>query len=163
MKGETRVIEYLNKVLRHELTAINQYWLHGRLLEDWGYARLARKELEESLEERAHAELIMDRILFLEGLPNVQVLDDLRIGTSLKDCIECDLAAEYSARALYHEARQVAHEASDYVSMRLFERLLGDEEGHIDYLETQLDLIERIGIDNYGQLNAASADQAETD
>ncbi|MBO0345653.1 bacterioferritin [Roseibium sp. CAU 1637] len=158
MKGEPRVIEYLNKALRHELTAVNQYWLHARFLDDWGYAALARKEMEESQEERLHAEQLMDRILFLEGLPNVQVVDPLRIGTGLKDCLECDLAGEYTARALYHEARQVCVEAGDIVSMKLFESLLQDEEAHIDFLETQLELIERIGSDQYGQLNAVPAD-----
>ncbi|WP_417688088.1 bacterioferritin [Roseibium sp.] len=160
MKGDTRVIEYLNKALRHELTAVNQYWLHSRMLEDWGYHRIARKEREESLEERDHADQLIDRILFLEGYPNLQVLDHLRIGSSLKDCIECDLAGEYSARALYHEARQVCSEAGDVVSMKLFESLLADEESHIDFLETQLQLIEMIGIDSYSQLQAVPADSS---
>ncbi|EFO33112.1 bacterioferritin [Roseibium sp. TrichSKD4] len=161
MKGDTRVIEYLNKALRHELTAVNQYWLHARLLDDWGFGKLAAKELAEAEEERAHAQDLMDRILFLEGLPNLQVLDPLRIGHSVKECIESDLAAEYVARALYHEAREVCREAEDYVSMKLFEQLLADEEGHIDFLETQLGLIERIGINEYSFLQAKSADQAE--
>ena len=161
MKGDTRVIEYLNKALRHELTAVNQYFLHASMLADWGFTHLAKKESEESLEERGHAEQLMDRILFLEGLPNLQVIDQLRIGTSLKDCIECDLAGEYTARALYHEARQVCDEAGDYVSMKLFEALLADEEGHIDFLETQLNLIERIGIERYGLLQSGSAEASE--
>ncbi|WP_417671076.1 bacterioferritin [Roseibium sp.] len=161
MKGDTRVIEYLNKALRHELTAVNQYWLHSRILEDWGYPRVARKERAESLEERDHADLLIDRILFLEGYPNLQVLDPLRIGTSLKDCLECDLAGEYTARALYHEARQVCSEAGDIVSMKLFENLLADEEDHIDFLETQLELIEKIGIDRYALLQAEPADAGE--
>ncbi len=158
MKGDTQVIEYLNKALRHELTAVSQYWLHSRLLEDWGFVRLAKKEREEALEERDHADQLIDRILFLEGYPNLQVLDQLRIGSSLKDCLECDLAGEYTARALYHEARQVCIEAGDIVSMRLFEALLGDEEAHIDFLETQLALVERIGVDRYGLLQSAPAD-----
>ncbi|MFD1695516.1 bacterioferritin [Roseibium aestuarii] len=161
MKGESRVIEYLNLALRHELTAVNQYLLHARLLEDWGYVRLAAKEAEEAQEERDHADMLIDRILFLEGYPNLQVLDPLRIGTSLKDCLECDLAGEYSARALYHEARKVCDDAGDVVSMKLFEGLLADEEGHIDFLETQLELIERIGIDNYGLLNSTPASAEE--
>ncbi|MBO6754858.1 MAG: bacterioferritin [Roseibium sp.] len=161
MKGDPQVIEYLNKALRHELTAVHQYWVHARLLEDWGFGKLADKELEESKEEQAHAQDLMDRIIFLEGLPNLQVLDPLRIGQSLKETLECDLAAEYVARALYHEAREVCREATDYVSMNLFEKLLSDEEGHIDYLETQLDLIERIGIDRYSLLQAKPADAAE--
>lgn len=157
MKGNTQVIEYLNKALRHELTAVNQYWLHSRLLRNWGFTKLANKEAEETLEERGHADQIIERILFLEGYPNLQVLDPMRIGTTLKDCLEGDLAGEYAARALYHEARMVCHEAEDYVSMKLFEALLGDEEGHIDFLETQLELIERIGIDRYGLLQSTSA------
>jgi len=161
MKGNEKVIEYLNKALRHELTAVNQYWLHARLLDDWGFGKLAAKEKEEADEERQHADNLMDRIIFLEGHPNLQTLDPLRIGQSLKECIECDLAGEYSARALYHEAREVCREQGDYVSMALFEELLADEESHIDFLETQMDLIERIGIDNYSLLQAKSADEAE--
>lgn len=161
MQGDPRVIEYLNKALRHELTVVNQFWVHARLLDDWGFARLAAKELVEADEERQHAQELMDRIIFLGGLPNLQTLDPLRIGQSLKECLEGDLAAEYVARALYKEAREVCREIEDFVTMALFERLLGDEEGHIDFLETQLDLIERIGIDNYSLLQARPADQAE--
>jgi bacterioferritin len=161
MKGEPRVIEYLNKSLRHELTVVNQFWVHARLLADWGYGKLAEKELVEAEEERQHAQELMDRIIFLGGLPNLQTLDPLRIGQSLKECLEGDLAAEYVARALYKEAREVSREQGDFVTMALFERLLGDEEGHIDFLETQLGLIERIGIDNYAQLQANSAEQAD--
>ncbi|MTH97466.1 bacterioferritin [Roseibium sp. RKSG952] len=160
MKGEERVIEYLNKALRHELTAVNQYWVHARLLEDWGYGKLADKELEESEEERGHAQEIMDRIIFLEGLPNLQLLDPMRIGQNLKEVLEGDLAGEYVARALYHEAREVCREAGDFVSMKLFEKLLADEEHHIDFLETQLELVERIGLENYALLQAKSADAA---
>ena len=161
MKGEAKVIEYLNKALRHELTAVNQYWLHGRLLADWGFGKLADKELAELEEERRHADDLIDRIIFLEGLPNLQTLDPMRIGQSVKECLEGDLAAEYVARALYHEAREVCREHGDYVSMKLFETLLADEEGHINFLETQLALIERIGIDRYSQLQAKPADMAE--
>ena len=161
MKGDTKVIEYLNKALRHELTAVNQYWLHGRLLEDWGFTKLAKKEREDSIEEMQHADKLIERILFLEGHPNLQTLDPLRIGQSLKECVECDLAGEYSARALYKEAREVCHEAGDYVTMALFEQLMGDEESHIDFLETQLELIERIGIERYGLLQAEPANAAE--
>ncbi|KZM48373.1 bacterioferritin [Labrenzia sp. OB1] len=161
MKGEPRVIDYLNKALRHELTAVSQYWLHARLLADWGFGKLGDKELEESAEERQHAQDLMDRIIFLEGLPNLQTLDPLRIGQSVKECLEGDLAAEYVARSLYHEAREVCRELGDYVSMHLFEKLLGDEESHIDFLETELSLIERIGIDRYSLLQAKPADAAE--
>jgi bacterioferritin len=157
MKGDAKVIDYLNKALRHELTAVNQYWLHYRLLDDWGYAKLAAKERMESIEEMQHADKLIERILFLEGFPNMQSLDPLRIGQSLKEVMEADLAGEYSARALYREAREICKTASDYVTLRLFEDLLGDEEGHIDYLETQLQLIEQIGIERYGLLQAAPA------
>jgi bacterioferritin len=158
MKGDARVIEYLNKALRHELTAVNQYWLHHRMLDDWGFARLAAKEREESIEEMRHADRIVARILFLEGFPNMQTLDPLRIGENLKEVIEADLAGEYSARALYKEAREVTLATGDYVTMRLFEDLMGDEEDHIDYLETQLGLIEQIGIERYALLQSALAD-----
>ncbi|MBA5776271.1 bacterioferritin [Stappia sp. F7233] len=161
MKGDAKVIEYLNKALRHEMTAVNQYWLHYRLLEDWGYTKLARKEREESIEEMQHADKLVQRIIFLEGHPNMQSLDPLRIGESLKEVVEADLAGEYSARALYKEAREICHAAGDYVTMKLFEELMTDEEGHIDYLETQLELIEQIGVEKYGQLQAGPADEAD--
>jgi bacterioferritin len=161
MKGNKRVIEYLNKSLRHELTAVSQYWLHFRVLDDWGYTKLAKKEREESIEEMQHADKLIERIIFLEGHPNLQTLDPLMIGTSVKEVLECDLKAEYSARALYKEAREACHEEGDYVTMKLFEDLLGDEEGHIDYIETQLELYGKIGEQNYGQLQADSADAAD--
>ncbi|NRG16173.1 bacterioferritin [Rhizobiales bacterium] len=161
MKGDDKVLDYLNRALRHEMTAVNQYWLHYRLLEDWGYTKLALKEREESIEEMQHADKLVQRIIFLEGHPNMQSLDPLRIGESLKECVEADLAGEYSARALYKEARDVCNNAGDYVTMKLFEELMADEEGHIDYLETQLELIEQIGIERYGQLQAAPANEAE--
>ena len=161
MKGDPTVIEYLNKALRHELTAVSQYWLHYRLLNDWGFTKLAAKEREESIEEMQHADKLVDRIIFLEGFPNMQQLDPLMIGESIKEILECDLKAEYSARALYMEARAVCREKEDYVSMELFEKLMADEEGHIDYIETQLELLNNIGIQNYGQLQAAPANEAE--
>ena len=161
MKGDPTVIEYLNKALRHELTAVSQYWLHYRLLNDWGFTKIAAKEREESIEEMEHADKLVDRIIFLEGFPNMQQLDPLMIGENLKEVLECDLKAEYSARALYMEARAVCREKEDYVSMELFEKLMADEEGHIDYIETQLELLSSIGIENYGQLQAGSADEAE--
>lgn len=159
MQGDSTVIDYLNKALRHELTAVNQYWLHGRLLDDWGLAKLARKEREEAEEERTHADQLMDRILFLEGFPNLQYLDDLRIGRDIQSVLECDLAGEYAARALYHEAWAICTEAGDIVSRKLFEQLLADEEHHIDFLETQLTLLKNIGVENYSDLQAEPADQ----
>ena len=161
MKGKERVIDYLNRSLRHELTAVSQYWLHYRLLEDWGNTKLAKKERAESIEEMQHADKLISRIIFLEGYPNLQTLDPLRIGQNLKEVLECDLAGEYSARALYKEARVVCREEDDYVSMALFDSLLADEEGHIDFLETQLTLMESIGAQNYGLLQSAPANEAE--
>lgn len=163
MKGKTRVLEYLNRALRHELTAVSQYWLHYRLLEDWGFTKLAKKEREESIEEMQHADKLIARIVFLEGHPNLQTLDPLMIGQNLKEILECDLKGEYSARALYMEARKLCREEEDYVSMELFEDLLEDEEGHIDFLETQLHLLGEIGTQNYGQLQSDPADGAEKD
>jgi bacterioferritin len=151
MKGDAKVIEYLNKALRHELTAVNQYWLHYRLLENWGYQVLAKKWRKESIEEMEHADKFTDRILFLDGFPNMQVLDPLRIGQNVKEIIECDLASEIAARTLYQEAATYCHGVKDYVSRDLFEKLMKDEEHHIDFLETQLDLIQRIGLELYTQ------------
>ncbi|EEE37810.1 bacterioferritin [Rhodobacteraceae bacterium KLH11] len=161
MKGDPKVIEYLNKSLRHELTAVSQYWLHYRLQDDWGLSGMAKKSREESIEEMQHADKLIERILFLEGHPNLQKLDPLRIGQTPKETLECDLAAEIDARALYKEAREHCQSVGDYVSMALFEELMADEEGHIDFLETQLDLHERIGEANYAQLNASTMDEGE--
>jgi bacterioferritin len=161
MKGDPKVIEYLNRSLRHELTAVSQYWLHYRLQEDWGLGHMAKKSREESIEEMGHADKLIERIIFLEGHPNLQKLDPLRIGQTPKETLECDLAAEIDARALYKEAREYCREAGDFVSMSLFEELMSDEESHIDFLETQLDLYERIGEANYAQLNASKMDEGE--
>jgi bacterioferritin len=161
MKGEKQVIERLNEALFLELGAVNQYWLHYRLLDDWGYKKLAKKEREESIEEMHHADRIIERIIFLEGHPNLQSLAPLRIGQNVKEVLESDLAGEYDARTSYKKSREICQELGDYVTMKLFEELLKDEEGHIDFLETQLDLLNSIGEEKYGQLNAASADEAE--
>ncbi|MBH24940.1 MAG: bacterioferritin [Myxococcales bacterium] len=161
MKGSQKVIDILNESLRHELTAVNQYWLHYRLLDDWGFAALARKSREESIEEMHHADNLTTRIIFLEGFPNMQQLNPLRIGQNLQEVLEADLAAEISAHELYTRAREICQEEKDYVSMALFEGLLADEEGHIDFLETQLGLIEQMGLQNYIQLQADPADAAE--
>lgn len=162
MKGDPGVIDYLNRALRSELTAINQYWLHYRLQDDWGLGHLAAKSKAESLEEMGHADRIIDRIIFLEGHPNLQTLDPLRIGESPKESLECDLAGEHDARNLYIEARDHCEKVGDYVTKGLFEALITDEEGHIDFLETQLDLIDRIGQANWDQLNARPTDAAES-
>ena len=161
MKGDPKVIDYLNQSLRHEMTAVNQYWLHYRLLEDWGLDKLAKKERAESIEEMQHADKLVERIIFLDGFPNMQQLNPLKIGQNVKEVLEADLDGEYDARALYSEAREVCRVAADYVSMKLFEDLLGDEEGHINFLETQLKLLGEIGADNYAQLNAEPANAEE--
>jgi bacterioferritin len=161
MKGDARVIEYLNRGLRSELTAISQYWLHYRLLENWGYRDLAKRWREESIEEMHHADKLIARIIFLEGHPNLQTVAPLRIGQNVKEVLEADLAGEYDARTAYKNSRDVCHAAGDYISMRLFEELLADEEGHIDFLESQLDLLNDLGMERYGQLNAAPANEAE--
>ncbi len=151
MKGDPKVIEYLNKGLRSELTAINQYWLHYRLLDDWGYLDLAKKWRAESIEEMQHADKFTQRIIFLEGLPNMQTLDPIRIGQNVKEVLEADLKAEYEARALYQEAAAYCNSVKDFPSKDLFEELMTDEEGHIDFLETQLDLVEKLGVQLYSQ------------
>lgn len=161
MKGDEKVIEYLNAALRSELTAVSQYWLHYRLQEDWGFGRVAAKSREESIEEMHHADKLIERIIFLGGHPNLQKLDALRIGQNLRETLEADLAAEYDARTLYIEARKHCDSVGDYVSKNLFEELIADEEGHIDFLETQLELMAKIGEERYGLLNALPANEAE--
>ncbi len=161
MKGDAKVIDYLNRAIRSELTAVSQYWLHYRLQEDWGLGHMAKKSREESIEEMHHADKLIARVIFLEGHPNLQKLDPLRIGQTPRETLECDMAAEQEARALYREAREYCNEAGDYVTMKLFEELLADEEGHIDFLETQLDLFDKMGAEKYMQLNASRMDEAE--
>lgn len=161
MKGKQEVIDVLNEALRLELGAINQYWLHYRLAEDWGYTLLAKKEREESMEEMVHADKLVKRIIFLEGLPNMQTIAPLRIGQNIRELLEADLAGEYDARNLYIQGRKICHAAEDYVSMELFEDLLEDEEEHIDFLESQLQLLNTIGEQKYAQLQAAPANEAE--
>lgn len=158
MKGNARVIERLNEALFLELGAVNQYWLHYRLLEDWGLGKLAKKERKESIEEMQHADKLVARIIFLEGHPNMQRLAPLRIGTDVKEVLEADLAGEYDARTSYKASREICEAEGDYVSMTLFEELLEDEEGHIDFLETQLALLAKIGVERYSLLQAEAAD-----
>jgi bacterioferritin len=161
VKGKKQVIDILNEALMHELGAVNQYWLHYRMLDNWGFTRLAKKERQESIEEMQHADKLVARIIFLEGLPNMQQIAPLMIGQSLREVLACDLKGENLARDLYTRARDVCRGCEDYVTMALFEELLKDEESHIDFLETQLDLIGRIGIENYGQLQADPAERTE--
>jgi bacterioferritin len=162
MKGDAKVIEYLNKGLRSELTAINQYWLHYRMLDNWGLNSLARQWKKESIEEMQHADRFVDRILFLEGHPNMQVLDALKIGQTVREVLECDLAAEVGARALYQEAAIYCDSVGDKPSKTLFEELMADEEGHIDFLETQLDLVNKLGEALYMQAHLAGLGEGGT-
>ena len=162
MKGDTKVIDYLNAALRSELTAVSQYWLHFRLQEDWGFGHLADKSRAESIEEMQHADRLIARIIFLEGHPNLQKLDPLRIGQTLRETLDCDLSAEHGARTLYIEAREHCEKVGDYVTKGLFESLIADEEGHIDFLETQIGLYDKLGEERYGLLNAKPANQAES-
>ena len=159
MKGDTKVIEYLNRGLRSELTAVSQYWLHFRMLNDWGYVELAKFWRKESIEEMNHADRFIDRILFLEGFPNLQELDPLRIGQTVPEILASDLAAENEARSLYLEAAKYCDSINDRVSKRLFEDLAEDEEGHIDFLETQLELIRQVGLPLYAQKHIGGLEQ----
>jgi bacterioferritin len=151
MKGDPKVIDFLNKALRHEMTAVNQYWLHYRLLDNWGLKELAKKWRKESIEEMEHADKLIERIIFLDGFPNMQVLDPLHIGQNVKEVLDCDLKAEYAARSLYEKAATHCHAVKDYVTRDLFEGLMKDEESHIDFLETQIDLVKKIGVELYSQ------------
>ena len=161
MKGDAKVIEYLNRGLRHELAAINQYWLHYRLLDNWGFRALAKQWRKESIEEMEHADKIVARIIFLEGFPNMQVLDPLRIGQNVKEVLDCDLATEHTARSLYQEAATHCHSVKDYVTRDLFEDLMHAEEEHIDFLETQLDLVAKLGVELYSQYHIGEIDHKD--
>lgn len=151
MKGDPKVIEYLNKALKLELTTVNQYFLHARMYRNWGFKRLADIEYKESIDEMKHADELIERILFLEGLPNVQDLDKVYIGESVKECLECDLGAEKRAHPLYLEAIEYFEKARDFVSRHIMTEILESEESHIDFLETQLEIIGKIGEQLYMQ------------
>ncbi len=154
MKGDAKVIEFLNKALKNELTAINQYFLHSRMLKDWGVSKLGDYEYKESIEEMNHADWLIERILFLGGLPNLQDLGKLRIGESVEEILKCDLALEEDAIPLLRDAMGHCESVRDYVSRDLFGKILHNEEEHVDYIETQFDLIERIGIESYTHLQS---------
>jgi len=151
MRGDAKVLEFLNLALRNELTAINQYFLHARMLGNWGLKKLEKYEYHESIDEMKHADKLIKRILFLEGLPNLQDLGKLYIGEDLKELLECDLRLELEALPVLKDAIQQCEGVRDYVSRELFEDILESEEEHIDFIEEQLGLIERMGLQNYMQ------------
>jgi bacterioferritin len=159
MKGDDQVIQHLNETLKNELTAINQYWLHYRMLDNWGIKRLAEYERHESIDEMKHADSLSDRILFLEGLPNFQMLGRLRIGETVEEVLRADLDLEREATEQLRGAIAYCETVRDYVSRELFESILESEEEHIDFLETQFEMIERMGLQNYIQLQSKPAEE----
>ncbi|SMF61680.1 bacterioferritin [Allosphingosinicella indica] len=161
MRGDPKVIEFLNESLKNELTAVNQYWLHYRLLDHWGVQRLAEFERHESIDEMKHADQLSERILFLDGLPNFQLLGRLRIGESVEEVLKSDLALEEEAVVQLKGAIEYCESVRDYVSRDLFAEILASEEEHVDTLERQFDMIERMGIQNYIQLNSKPAEEQE--
>jgi bacterioferritin len=158
MKGDAKVIEYLNEALKNELTAINQYFLHSKMLDDWGVSKLAKFEYEESIDEMKHADKLAERILFLDGLPNFQLLGRLKIGETVEEILKADLALENEALPPLKDAIEHCEKVRDYVSRDLFAEILESEEEHVDTLEQQFDLIERMGIENYVQLQSGAAE-----
>lgn len=158
MKGDPQVIKHLNDTLKNELTAINQYWLHYRMLNHWGVKKLAEYERHESIDEMKHADQVSERILFLDGLPNFQLLGRLRIGETVEELLKADLDLEYEAVGQLKEAIAYCESIRDYVSRDLFQSILDAEEEHIDFLETQFEMIERMGIQNYIQLQSKPAE-----
>lgn len=160
MKGDAKVIEYLNQALTNELTATNQYWLHYRMLDHWGITHLAKYERKESIEEMQHADMLTQRILFLDGLPNFQRIGALRIGDSVTEILAADLALEGEAIPLLRDAIEHCESVRDYVTRELFRSILDNEEEHVDFIEKQLELIEKMGLQNYIQLQTHPADES---
>ncbi|HEU5482337.1 MAG TPA: bacterioferritin [Sphingomicrobium sp.] len=158
MKGDPKVIELLNEALKEELTAINQYWLHYRVLDNWGIEKLAEYERGESIDEMKHADKLAERILFLDGLPNFQALGRLRIGENVEEILKADMEAELQGAKLYRELVAHAETVRDYVTRDLAREILEDEEKHIDFIETQFELIQRMGLQNYIQLQSEAAE-----
>lgn len=158
MRGDAQVIQYLNSALKNELTAINQYFLHYRLLDHWGVQRLAKYEYDESIDEMKHADRLMERILFLDGLPNLQVLGRLRVGENVPEVLRADLELEMEALPLLREAISYCENVKDFVSRELFVSILESEEEHVDFIERQLDMIDAMGLPNYLQLQSKPAD-----
>lgn len=161
MKGDKNVIKHLNIGLKKELTAVNQYFLHARMLENWGVSKLAKHEYAESIEEMGHADRFIKRILLLGGMPSMQGEDKLSIGKSVKEVLESDLALEYDGHKAYKEAIAACESAADYVSADLFMSILAEEEGHISHLESQLSLIKQIGVERYIELNSGAIGEGE--
>ena len=158
MRGDDQVIGFLNAALKNELTAINQYWLHYRLLDNWGVHRLAEYERHESIDEMKHADKLMERILFLDGLPNLQALGRLRVGENVAEVLRADLDLEMEALPLLRDAIAHSEAVKDYISRELFEEILESEEEHVDFLEKQFDMIRQMGIQNYVQLHSEAAE-----
>ena len=159
MKGDTKVLDYLNEALKNELTAVNQYWLHYRMLDNWGVKRLAEFERHESIDEMKHADRLAERILFLDGLPNFQALGRLRIGENVEEILKADLEAEQQGAKLYRDLVAHAETVRDYVTRDLAREILADEEKHIDFIETQFEMIARMGLQNYIQLQSKPAEE----
>ena len=158
MRGDATVLQHLNAVLKNELTAINQYFLHARMLRHWGVTKLGAYDYNESIDEMKHADILIERILFLDGLPNLQDLDKLLIGESVQEVLECDLRLEQNAMPVLREGIAHSEAVRDFVTRDLFSKILEAEEDHVDFIETQLDLISKVGIENYIQLQSGSAE-----